>query len=183
MKDISLPCLVEDKRGNINVLNYKNKKRNFNMQKEEIIGGLKNGLEKGYSLEQVKASFINAGYNPRDVEDSASFISSGGVLTMPAVNVAPITRVSELSGAQSGLAKPFSSNTQFPTAQANQTPSVQQLPVMQKQIEIKPKKSRKTLVLVLLLSFVLVLLLGVLFSFIFAKEWVLGLLKTIGIGK
>lgn len=139
------------------------------MQKEEIIGGLKNALEKGYSLEQAKISFINAGYNPRDVEDSASFIASGGVLTMPAVNVAPIMKVSDLSGGQ-------------PAPSASTSPA-QQLPVMQRKTEIKPKKSRRTFVIVLLLSVVLSLLLGILFSTIFARDWVLGLLKFIGIGK
>lgn len=45
------------------------------MQKPEIIAGIKNALSKGYSLEQAKKSFINSGYNPSDVEDSARSFS------------------------------------------------------------------------------------------------------------
>ena len=49
------------------------------MTKEEILAGLKQAIERGESLEQAKQSFINAGYNPRDVEEAAA--SFEGVLT------------------------------------------------------------------------------------------------------
>ena len=51
------------------------------MEKLEVIGGLKNAIERGYSLEKAKQSFLNAGYNPRDVEDSANSLKAG-VLTL-----------------------------------------------------------------------------------------------------
>lgn len=40
------------------------------MQRPELVGGLKRALERGYSLEQAKNSFISAGYNIEDIEDS-----------------------------------------------------------------------------------------------------------------
>lgn len=37
----------------------------------ELIGGLKNALEKGENLENAKQSFINAGYKKEDVEKAS----------------------------------------------------------------------------------------------------------------
>ncbi|MEK6820762.1 MAG: hypothetical protein AABX71_03560, partial [Nanoarchaeota archaeon] len=42
--------------------------------RQEILAGIRNALEKGESLEQAKASFINAGYGRRDVEEAAASI-------------------------------------------------------------------------------------------------------------
>jgi len=49
------------------------------MEKPEIIAGIKQAIERGYSLEQAKKSFLNAGYNPKDVEDSSRAL--GGIST------------------------------------------------------------------------------------------------------
>jgi len=49
------------------------------MPKEEIIAGLKQAITRGYSLELAKQSFINAGYNSKEVEEASS--SLGGVIT------------------------------------------------------------------------------------------------------
>ena len=42
----------------------------------ELLGGLKNALERGQSLEQAKQSFINAGYNLNEIESTTSMLSS-----------------------------------------------------------------------------------------------------------
>ena len=47
------------------------------MPKEEIIGGIKNAMERGASFEQAVQSFINAGYNPEEVKQAASQINQG----------------------------------------------------------------------------------------------------------
>ena len=47
------------------------------MGKEDIpgiIGGLKNAIERSYSLENAKESFITAGYDAADVEEAANSI-------------------------------------------------------------------------------------------------------------
>ena len=49
-------------------------------EKLEIVGGLKAALERGWSLEQAKQSLLNAGYNPRDIEDSSRALNSGVLL-------------------------------------------------------------------------------------------------------
>ncbi|MBU1136712.1 MAG: hypothetical protein ABIG37_03715 [Nanoarchaeota archaeon] len=60
------------------------------MQKPEIVEGLKYAIEKGESIEKAKQSFINAGYELSDVEDSANVL--GGVITKihPEESPAPI---------------------------------------------------------------------------------------------
>lgn len=56
--------------------------------KEDIVAGIKNAIERGYSLEQAKTSFINAGYNVRDVEEAASSLT--GVITeLPQIQQIP----------------------------------------------------------------------------------------------
>jgi hypothetical protein len=44
---------------------------------EEIFSGLKNAKERGSSVEEAAQSFINAGYNPSEVREAASFLSKG----------------------------------------------------------------------------------------------------------
>ncbi|HLC53180.1 MAG TPA: hypothetical protein VJK03_01435 [Candidatus Nanoarchaeia archaeon] len=42
--------------------------------KDEIVGGLRNALELGESLEQAVQSFINAGYPPNEVREAAAIL-------------------------------------------------------------------------------------------------------------
>lgn len=44
---------------------------------EEILAGLKYAAERGFSIEESVQSFINAGYNPSEVRETASFLSRG----------------------------------------------------------------------------------------------------------
>ena len=46
-------------------------------QKENLnlVGGLKNALERGASIEQAKQSFVNAGYKTEDIEAAAQEVS------------------------------------------------------------------------------------------------------------
>ena len=45
------------------------------MDKANLIGGLKNAMEHGSSLESTKRSFVNAGYSIDEVEEAARSIS------------------------------------------------------------------------------------------------------------
>ncbi len=47
---------------------------------DDIIGGLKNAIEKGDTLEQAKQSFFNAGYSHDDVEEAARSLHSDSSL-------------------------------------------------------------------------------------------------------
>ena len=45
-------------------------------KKEILIGGIKNALERGETMEKAKRSFINAGYKPEEVEMAAKQVPS-----------------------------------------------------------------------------------------------------------
>jgi hypothetical protein len=45
---------------------------------KELLAGLKIAMEGGSDLESAKRSFINAGYNPAEVEEAARILSSNG---------------------------------------------------------------------------------------------------------
>jgi len=47
------------------------------MTKEEIVGGLKNAIERGSSLEDAIQSFIGAGYNPNEVRAASRDVGKG----------------------------------------------------------------------------------------------------------
>ncbi len=47
--------------------------------KEDIFGGLKQALARGFSLQQAKQSFINAGYSSQEVNEAASSIDERNV--------------------------------------------------------------------------------------------------------
>lgn len=49
---------------------------------EEIASGIRNALERGYSLEQTVQSFLNAGYNPNEVREAQQSFSKGQVSTV-----------------------------------------------------------------------------------------------------
>ena len=56
-------------------------------EKPEIVAGLRTAVERGYSLEFAKQSFINAGYSKQDVEDSARALDSGVFSSFPKSNL------------------------------------------------------------------------------------------------
>lgn len=47
------------------------------MQKAELIGAFRTGVQTGHNIEGIKQSLINAGYSIQDVEDSANAFSQG----------------------------------------------------------------------------------------------------------
>lgn len=47
------------------------------MTKEELIGGIKNALERGESMDKAIKSFIGAGYNREEVTAAARDVSRG----------------------------------------------------------------------------------------------------------
>jgi hypothetical protein len=123
-------------------------------EKQEITAGLKQAVEKGYNIETVKRSFINAGYSKEDVEDS-SRVLLGYASTLPPL----------------------------PTAHLPTTPIMQKpLPPMPlRQPTMPPKQNHRMTAFVIILIVVLVFLLGVLIASIFWKEKVIEVLSSMGI--
>jgi len=52
------------------------------MVRQDIVAGLKNALDRGYSFEGAKQSLLNAGYSAEDVEEAGNYINAGSVLPM-----------------------------------------------------------------------------------------------------
>lgn len=130
------------------------------MIKEEITAGLRQAIERGYSLEQAKQSFINAGYNSKDIEDSAS--SLGGLLTS----------IPEIAFPQKQQEEKQTSSIQ--TQQISQTNiQTQQLPQFP-----KPKKSKLKIFIIILIVILLILVAGFISSLLF-KDKIIEFLKNI----
>jgi hypothetical protein len=50
---------------------------------EELVGGIRNALERGQKIEDIKKSFISAGYGPEEVNVAAQRSRSGGTQPIP----------------------------------------------------------------------------------------------------
>ncbi len=53
------------------------------MASENISAGLKNAVERGFSLEAAVKSFINAGYSPAEVNEAASLVHGRVISNIP----------------------------------------------------------------------------------------------------
>ena len=116
------------------------------MEKEEIIAGIKQAIERGYSLEQAKRSFINAGYSFVDAEDSA--------------------------GALTGIAGKISSQEEIPLEQKQEI-FQQPTPKFPKQL-VSQQNNSKLKIFIVILAMLLLLLIAGLFATIFYKEKIIG---------
>jgi hypothetical protein len=129
------------------------------MIKEEITSGLRQAIERGYSLEQAKQSFINAGYNSKDIEDSAS--SLGGLLTsMPEIAYPQRQQEEKSQEIQ---------NKQIPQINI-QTQQLPQFP--------QPKKSKLKIIIIILVILLLILIAAFISSLLF-KDKIIEFLKGI----
>jgi len=135
--------------------------------KDEIIGGLKNAIERGYTLEQAMASFVNAGYNPTQVQAAAESLSQGATTIMSS----PIKASFHSSSDQSSQTPPQqiqqSSNIQqsLQTQPISQTqyPPTQQPSYFSQSSQTSSTLRSKNKVIILLIVFVFLLALFILF--------------------
>lgn len=142
------------------------------MEKPEIVSGIRTAIERGYSLEQAKSSFINAGYSQQDIDDSSreftSFATSNQSLSpiMPTPSALPSNKI------QNPLI-PAQTQTQAPT----QAPKTPEIPNFSQPSQTPEKKSNKMTILVIILVVVLTLLILGLIATIFFKEQLLSLFQ------
>ena len=47
------------------------------MVRQDILTGLRNALERGYSLEQAQKTLFNSGYSARDINEATRFLAGG----------------------------------------------------------------------------------------------------------
>jgi len=159
-------------------------------EKQEIISGLRNAVERGYSLELAVQSFMSAGYSKQDVLDSAKILgyNSGGIISnlpasMPAQSPQiPQEKTQEMPSITPQLAKPPA------PIQPRQIPQYQPNPIQQNiQINLPQQGigTKKSWIienwLLIFLGLILILLLVGLGLSIFAKQWVVDFLNNIGI--
>lgn len=177
------------------------------MERPEIIDGLKNAVDRGYSIELAVSSFISAGYNKQDVLDSAKFLG-GSVLTLEP-KIQPSQQIPQQTpqqnqqqsfqqsqqAIQSQMTSPKPSqaispqSSQFPplipprNPQSNQPQQQNRQPAtVNVTIQNQPQVAKKRgWGIVILLIVVLFLLLGVLLTVIFAGDFVRELLAKIGL--
>jgi len=178
------------------------------MEKAEITAGLKSALARGYSLDFAKKSFVNAGYNFQDVEDSAAAIVMGGGSqrysssqdSSSVSSAQPTPRTASVSPAYSPQQiKPVSVQPTQPTqtsefqplqtqAYSNQQPEFKPLPSVspraqeyQRVTDIYGRPKQKGLGLIIVLSIVFILVLGVLGILLFKRDFAESILRSWGL--
>ncbi|MEK6848806.1 MAG: hypothetical protein AABX65_04205 [Nanoarchaeota archaeon] len=155
------------------------------MIKLEIVAGLKNALEHGFSIDEAKASFTNAGYSSIDVNDSANAINSAPSqqaenLSQLQVQLAPQTNQENSAPAQQQPAPQISSQIQ--QAQNFQSPVIPAIaspkPLSNFQTRVESIEKSSNTRNIIILSIVLLLLLSTLTATIFFKESVNSFLQN-----
>ncbi len=139
--------------------------------REDIIGGLRNALEKGASLEEAIKSFTNAGYPEAEVREAATAVQSSG-LAMTALPQVPKKIVIPLVnlGQQ---------NVPF----VKQQPIAPQKPVMQQPQQLpqtnvtQSRPKRKLHWLAIILVSILLLLVGILILTVLFQDSIVLFLK------
>ena len=125
--------------------------------KEELLGGLKNAIERGSSLEKAVQSMINSGYNPKEVREAADLLTKGGAISM-------------IAKPSPGMPK---MPAQPPSKQLPKLPSPKPSAVhlaQLKQPEIKKKKSTGTKILIIGLIILLIIFIGAIALIIFSPD-------------
>ena len=59
------------------------------MVREDILAGLRNAVERGYSLQQAVYSFVSAGYNQQEVQEAAQFVHASSVIAQGSIKPLP----------------------------------------------------------------------------------------------
>jgi len=126
------------------------------MMKDDILAGLKNAVGRGESLAEAVQSFINAGYTPQDVKESAESFSRG---------IKPEFRTETAPEAEAE-AKP-----EMPSPSQPQQPSIQ--PAKQ----VKPGKKNTTLIVLLIIA--LLILVGTAIVLVFYRQDIFNFINSL----
>ena len=119
------------------------------MARQDIVSGLRNAVERGYSIDVAISSFVNSGYKKDEVTEAAAYLG-----VVPAI--APQKAITPQIPA-------------MPTAiQETPTETISQQAI--EAVQQKQKKSRKGIILVVALGIILLALVGVLAYLIFFKK-------------
>ena len=153
------------------------------MEKEEIVEGLRVALNKGESIKRAMMSFYNAGFNKRDIEESAKALATGIHQQQKAgLGIQQTTQASQVQQQKAGLG--IQQTTQIQTTMPASTqptpiqpaPQFRQLPSASfRNIQVVSDYTQKpkpvSVVITILLTFLLLSLLGILSAvFLFKDE-------------
>lgn len=144
--------------------------------RDEIVAGLKNAIDRGYSLDEAVRSFINAGYNPQEVKQAAEYLGTGASTIMEPR--APPMR--EKNAPETKEKKP--GNQQMPMARQENQIGPKKI-ISHQPLQEKPKgKGKKILFIIFLIIILLALVGGIVLLIIFReraieifRDWTTGL--------
>jgi len=120
------------------------------MAKDEVLGGLKNAIDRGQSLDAAIKSLTNSGYDPAEVTAAAQTLNSGVTTALIPNQQQPVSQTQPPLSQSPG---------QQLTAQAGQQLVAQQPQQPQQQPPVK-KKSSSTKIIVIIFVIAAILLVG-----------------------
>lgn len=129
--------------------------------KDEIQAGIKNAIERGYTIDEAIQSFISAGYNPVEVKEAASTIDSN---IIPIINQVKSPLANSVvqnmtnNSANPPAAKSF--NPSFQTQNSSQQQPMQQQtqpPIYNQSYQQYPKRSSKKKLVIILIIILIIL--------------------------
>ena len=119
------------------------------MARQDIVSGLRNAVERGYSIDVAISSFVNSGYKKDEVTEAAAYLGAVPAIVLQKAITPQIPAM--------------------PTAiQETPTETISQQAI--EAVQQKQKKSRKGIILVVALGIILLALVGVLAYLIFFKR-------------
>ena len=128
----------------------------------ELVGGIKNALERGEPLPKIKKSFINAGYKQQEVNAAVQRVSS------PQQPHQPQTLQQASQEKKSFFSRLFKKKTQPALQQPPQSAS-QPPPISILQTQKKPKQRSKLLIIIMIIISALILIGAAIFGLYWDK--------------
>ena len=114
----------------------------------EVSGIIRNSIERGWSITEVRASLLNAGYEPQDIESELRMFSGSQVVQQP---VATAIQQSP---------QPINQSQNIPQQPTQEKYNPQSLSNYQMP-EVAPKKASNALVIIIIILLVLCIASGV----------------------
>ena len=151
------------------------------MVRSDIVAGIINAVERGYSLQQAKQSLINANYNSQEIDEAIAYLS-GSLQSSQSEYYPPpaLQQLSQYPQSPQQQGQPLQQQRQSQQLQQQtgqyQQHQIQQLP--QTNILPKPKKKINTHVIILLIILVL-LLAGTIILAVLYKDKLLEFINTL----
>src|SRR3989339_978154 len=123
---------------------------------DELVAGIKNAMERGYSAEQAAQSFTNAGYNPAEVREAVNVLTRGATAIVENTSSGPAIQQ-----------KPFPGNNQPSKPQESAQQALQQNSLLNKPAHPGRRK------LIIALVILLIILIGGLITLIVLRDSIL----------